>query len=487
MLQAGSLGALSLSLPQLLALQSAQAAESTTAASTAAHGAHFGRAKRIILLYLYGAAAQHETFDPKPEAPLEIRGKFRPIETAVPGLAICEHLPRIARIADRLTVIRSMSHPYNIHSAAYTLTGIDKVDIPMELNPYDRRHWPFFGSVLDFLAQKERPLEQPKVPRNLLLPFRFSSRGGEFIRGGPYGGFLGRAFDPVCTEFEGKATRTVKRWRGNDDQPVEDPYLGIHPGDRLRLTQAAELGPQMTLDRLDRRRSLLAQLDEERRALENSPATASRDRFREMAYSLIASGTVREALDVGREPPELRERYGMTLFGQSALAGRRLLEAGATLVTVVWDEITTANSAWDTHFNHYERLQNELLPGLDQALSGLILDLEDRGMLDDTLVMCLTEHGRTPKLGEKPRGVGREHWSNTYSNVLAGGGIARGNVIGASDENGAFVKDAPVSPKDILCTMYHLLGVDPRTHLYDALNRPLPLVADGEVLHAALG
>jgi uncharacterized protein (DUF1501 family) len=254
----------------------------------------------------------------------------------------------------------------------------------------------------------------------------------------------------------------------------------------LQVSQAARLGPEMTLDRLDRRRGLLAQLDESRRELESSGATQSMDRFREMAYSLIASGAIRDALDLGREPAALREKYGMTLFGQATLAGRRLLEAGATLVTVVWDEVQTANSAWDTHFDHYERLQHELLPGLDRALSTLIVDLEQRGMLDDTLVMCLTEHGRTPKLTEKARGVGREHWSNTYCNVLAGGGIARGNVIGSSDASGAFVKDAPVSPKDVLCTMYHLLGIDHHALLHDALNRPLPLVSGGEVLQAAL-
>ena len=477
-LRAGALGTLSLSLPQLLQLREIQAE---------AGGASFGRAKRIILLYLYGAAAQHETFDPKPDAPLEIRGKFQPIETSVPGLQICEHLPQLAKIADRLTVIRSMSHPYNIHSAAYTMTGVDKVDIPMELNPYDRRHWPFFGSVLDYLAQQKSPQAELKVPRNMLLPFRFSSRCGEFDRGGPYGGFLGRAYDPVCTEFDGRATKTAQRWRGNLDQPVEEPYLGIDPRDQLVVSRAARLGPQMTLDRLNRRRSLLEQLDAQRRRFDDAQTTAGLNRFRDMAYSLIASDTMRDALDLEKEPAAHRDRYGMTLFGQSVLAGRRLLEAGATLVTVVWDEILTANSAWDTHFNHYERLQHELLPGLDQSLSALILDLEERGMLDDTLVMCLTEHGRTPKLNNKPRGVGREHWSNTYCNVLAGGGIKRGNVIGNSDSQGAFVKDDPVSPKDLLCTMYHLMGIDHRTLLYDQLNRPLPLVSEGEVLKQAIG
>lgn len=445
--------------------------------------ATFGRAKRIILLYLYGAAAQHELYDPKPQAPAEIRGEFGPISTTVPGVHICEHLPQLARVADRVTFIRSMTHPYNIHSAAYTMTGIETVDIPMELGPYDSRHWPFFGSVLEYLSRPSRR----EIPFNIALPFLFSSRCAEFDRGGPYGGFLGRAYNPVWTEFEGKPTRTVNRWRGDADQPVADPYLGVSPEGRFTVSKAARPQPEITLDRLDRRRSLLEQLDAARRSLDGSRAAQDLDRFQQMAFSLMTSRKLRDALNVQKEPPDVRRQYGMTLFGQAALAGRRLLEAGATLVTVIWDEIGTANSAWDTHFNHYERLGGELLPGLDQTLPALILDLESRGMLDDTLVMCLTEHGRTPKLHSKPRGVGREHWSNVYCNLLAGGGVSRGRVVGASDAHGAYVKDDPVSPKDVLCTMYHLMGIDPHTTIPDKLGRPLPLVSGGRVLEQMLG
>ncbi len=483
MLRAGGLGLFSLGLADLGALREIQAASSASGTP-----ATFGRAKRILLLYLYGAAAQHETFDPKPEAPAEIRGEFRPIETAVGGLQICEHLPKIARVADRLSIIRSMSHPYNIHSAAYTLTGVEKVDIPMELGPYDQRHWPFFGSVLDYLALRKNPRAPvPDVPRNVGLPFQFSARCPEFKRGGPYGGFLGRALNPVWTEFEGEATRVIDRWRGDRDVPVREPYLGIGPDGRFTVSNAARLSPDITLDRLNKRHDLVSQFDEGRRALDQSAATRNLDRFQQMAYSLITSRKLRDALDVSKEPVTLRERYGMTLFGQATLAGRRLLEAGATLVSVFWDEIQTANSAWDTHFSHYERLKDELLPGLDSALATLILDLESRGMLDDTLVMVLTEHGRTPKISHTVRGAGREHWSEVYCGLLAGGGIARGTVVGSSDRNGAFVKDRPVSPKDVLCTMYHLMGIDHRTLIPDRLGRPLPLVAEGEVVEQLLG
>ncbi|WP_254512036.1 DUF1501 domain-containing protein [Anatilimnocola floriformis] len=473
---AGSLAAAS---SPAVALRQAAAADRPLGSST------FGRAKRVILLYLYGAAAQHETWDPKPAAPAEIGGKFKPISTAVPGMQICEHLPKVAAIADRLTLIRSMTHPYNIHSAAYTMSGIDKVDIPMELNPFDARHWPSFGSVLDYLAQKSRPdAPPPAIPRNICLPFRFSARSGQFVRGGPYGGFLGRGYDPVCTDFDGNAPRKVGRWTGNNLAEVSEPYLGIEKEGRFIVSRGSQPLPQ---EQLDSRWSLLSRLAHEQRDYQTAAAPRGHDRFRELAYSLLTSDKIRTALDIGQEKESLREQYGYTLFGQATLAGRRLLEAGAQLVTVIWDEIQIANSAWDTHFHHYERLQDELLPGLDRALSTLVRDLEERGMLDDTLVLCLTEHGRTPKLHDKgANGVGREHWSDVYSNALAGAGIKRGHIVGASDKHGGFVQENPVTPKDILATIYHLLGIDAHTMIPDRLGRPLPLVSGGRVVHEML-
>ena len=208
----------------------------------------------------------------------------------------------------------------------------------------------------------------------------------------------------------------------------------------------------------------------------------SLDRFQQMAYSLITSEKLRRALDVGQESSEVRERYGMTLFGQSALTARRLLEAGCPLVSVFWDEYKVVNTAWDTHFNHFTRMGNELLPSFDAAMSRLLLDLDERGLLDDTLVMCLSEHGRTPRIDNLNRGGGRGHWSQAYSVMLAGAGIRPGTVIGASDAQGAFVKDRPVSPEDILATMYHLKGIDPETAIPDRLHRPVRLTANGSVI-----
>ncbi len=310
---------------------------------------------------------------------------------------------------------------------------------------------------------------QPNIPCNVALPWRFSTRSEPFRRGGPYGGFLGTGYDPVWAEFHG-------------DAPKTDPYLGITRQGRFQFGLP---GPTVDLDRLTRRRSLLQQLEDRRPELEDA-AQRGYDRHQSQVFNLLASPRFRRALDLSTEPLALRERYGLTLFGQGTLAARRLIEHGVKLVTVIWDEYKEANSAWDTHVRQHTRLKDELLPGFDRAYSALLTDLHDRGLLDDTLVLCMSEHGRTPKLNTQPGG-GREHWSQSYCGLFAGGGIRKGAVHGASDRIAAFPKEHPVSPKDVLCTIYHLLGVDPHhTHLRDREGRPVPLVAEGEVLTGLL-
>jgi len=480
-MRAGGLAAFGLSLADLNRLRSLQAASQSDKT--------FGRAKRILLLYLQGAASQLETWDPKPDAPAEVRGQWGVTSTSVPGIQICDQLPKLARLTDRMTIVRSMSHDYNNHSNGYTLTGHPTVDFSSETNPSDSRHHPFFASVLDYLADQpgtehQRPAAQRQVPRNVGLPFRFSSYSPVFRRAGPYGAFLGNGYDPVWTEFDGKATKTVNRvsffnrLKGVD---VDDPFCGITPESRLGVSKDLRLRPSMTLDRLDSRRSLAEQLDEQNRCLGESAAAQGLDRFQEMALSLMSSAKLRESLDVGREPMSLREQYGMTLFGQATLTARRLLEAGAELVSVFWDEYKVVNTAWDTHFNHFTRLGNELLPGFDAAVSSLLLDLEQRGMLADTLVLCLTEHGRTPTVRTNKKGGGRDHWSKAYSVMLAGAGVRTGMTYGVSDGKAAFVTDRLITPEDVLATMYHLMGVNPATTIPDRLNRPVRLVARGEV------
>lgn len=450
----------------------------------------FGAAKQVLLLYLQGAASQFETWDPRPDAPVEIRGQWDPTATAVPGTLICEKLPKLARLTDRLAIVRSMTHKYNNHSNLYTLSGYPAVDFSSETNPFDSRHHPFFGSVLDYLEDAEGVRPVGEIPRSIGMPFRFSTHSPLFRRAGPYGAFLGHGYDPVWTEFDGKATQEVPRvsfFSRLKDVPVKDPFLGITSESRLRVSKDAQLRSGMTLDRLDRRRSLLEQFDSESRRLDESTATRSLDRFQEMAHSLITSEKLRDALDIGREPMALREKYGMTLFGQSVLTGRRLLEAGCPFVSVFWDEFKVVNTAWDTHFNHFSRLEKELLPGFDSAVSTLILDMESRGLLDETLVLCLSEHGRTPKINRIDRGGGRDHWSNVYSVMLAGAGIRPGIVVGESDSRGAFVKDRPISPEDILATVFHLKGIAAETTIPDRLKRPVRLTADGSVIPELLG
>jgi uncharacterized protein (DUF1501 family) len=251
----------------------------------------------------------------------------------------------------------------------------------------------------------------------------------------------------------------------------------------------------VTLDRLDGRRSLIEQFDRARRGGgphraggRQSPfdneAGRSFDRHRARALDLINSAKVRSALDLDREPRQLRDGYGMTIFGQACLTARRLVEAGSRFVSVFWDEYGLAGSAWDTHWEHYPRMKNELCPGFDRAFSGLLTDLDDRGLLDETLVVCISEHGRTPQISSG-KGGGRDHWSRAYSAVLAGGGIARGRVVGKTDKIAGDVAERPISPKDVLATTYHLLGIDPETTIEDRLGRPMHLTP-GAVIADAL-
>lgn len=452
-----------------------------------------GKAKSVVLLFLYGGASQLETFDPKPDAPIEIRGKLGSIPTPLPGYRVCEGLPRISRIIDRCTVIRSMTHPYPIHGTAFSVTSTPILDTPMQDNPRDPRHWPFIGSIVDFVEEQHSRGVRPPVPRNIALPFLHSSRRRHpILNAGPYAAFLGRAYDPVWTEFEGDGFRPMKYHFGGQIATVNDPYGGIDPQARFVLGKTDSATPGVTLDRLDQRRSLLNQFDQVRRDLDSQDRVKAFTRTQSLAFSLATSPRLRRALDVRQEPAKLRERYGMTLFGQACLVARRLVEAGGRFITLFWDEYGWVNSAWDTHYWHYPRLTEQLLPGFDMAFSAFIEDLEARGLLDQTLVICTTEHGRTPKLdpnGDHPSGTGqggRNHWSRAYSTVLAGAGIARGKLVGRTDKIAGEVVDGAVSPKDILATAYHLAGIDPQTQIQDRFGRPMAIGGEGRVLTEVL-
>src|SRR5262249_31072959 len=284
------------------------------------------------------------------------------IRSTLPGCDVCELLPTTARVMDKVTVLRSLTHPYPIHGVAYAVTGVPQIDIPMELNPNDGRHWPFIGSAVDFLTrQPRRPAEGPT---NLALPWPFSTRRvGEVPRAGPYAAFLGGAYNPIWTEFHGTATRKVVKTLQEKHEEFAEPYMGITPDSRFELATATELPADLTLDRLNQRRSLAEQLDQARRDAERQNAAyEGADRYRQMAYGLISSPKSRPALDISQEPLKLRESYGMTVFGQAALAARRLVEAGSRFVTVFWDEFGLAGSGWDTHWEHYPRMKDELMP-----------------------------------------------------------------------------------------------------------------------------
>jgi hypothetical protein len=473
-LQLGGLGALGLTLERFL--------QARASAATIAAPRSFGRAKSCILLFPYGSPPQHETFDPKPDAPAEVQGEMKAIASAVPGTLVCEGLPRIARVMDRITVVRSMCHPYPAHGVAYAVSGIPTYTPALETRPRDPQHWPFIGSVVDYVEQRRNGGVVPEVPRNLGLPWLLNSRTDLNVSAGPYAAFLGQVHDPIWADFTGQGTRIAPKYFETQKGEFLDPFAGATADGRFTLSTASEPRPDMSPQRLRQRRLLLEQFDHARADIEAAAASQGVNRHRDAAFAILTSGKIRTALDVTREPLAVRERYGLTLFGQACLAARRVVEAGGKFITVFWDGFGVfASCAWDTHANHYPRLKEYLLPGFDQAYSALLLDLEARGLLDETLVLWMSEHGRTPRIDSKPKGAGRHHWSRAYSIALAGGGVPRGKIVGQTDRQGGDVSDTPVSPKDILATTLHLLGIDPDTPLTDRQGRPLPAAGDGKV------
>lgn len=476
LLQIGGLGSLGLNLDWFLRVTEAQA---KTAADNSMAG--FGQAKTCILIHLFGAPPQHETFDPKPLAAAEIQGEMKAISSSMPGVEIGEGLPQVAQILDRTTVVRSLTHALPFHGVHYAISGIPEISKTVEADPNDRSLWPFIGSVFDYVAEQRNPGAAVKLPRNIAMPYVLYSKCQFRPLGGPYGGFLGSRYDPVWTEFDAKGTRAVPRPLDKADVDVYDPFGGIRPDDRLGIAGPSGMAEAMSPQRLGLRRALMQQFDHTRRWMDQHERVQSFDRFQELAWSLVTSSRMAEALDIQREPAAVREQYGMTLFGQSLLATRRLIQAGGRFVTVFWDAYGHFTGGWDTHYQHYPRLKEFLLPVFDQAFSALILDLESQGLLDETLILCVSEHGRTPKISTNVKGGGREHWSRVYSGLMAGGGVARGRVVGKSDAIGGDVAQSPISPKDLLATAFHLLGIDPHMTVHDLQNRPWPISGTGVV------
>jgi len=470
-LQVGGLGAFGIGLGDALQLGAAPAIPPST----------FGKAKACILLFPYGSPPQHEMFDPKPDAPAEIQGEMKSIATCMPGVRIGEGIPELAKIVDRLTIIRSATHPYPEHGVAYAVSGIPTYTPALETAPRDPRHWPFIGSVVDFIEERRSNGALPVVPRNVGLPWLLNSKTDLNVSAGPYAAFLGQGYDPVWTDYDGAGTKIAPHYTQSQKKDFLDPFAETPLSGRFKVSTLANKVPDLPDERLSARQSLLQQFDGMRQRLASSRDDGF-DRRRRQAFAMLTSGKMREALDLGREPLGVRESYGQTLFGQSCLAARRLVEAGSKFVTVFWDGFGQfAGCAWDTHDFHYPRLKEYLLPGFNQAYPALIRDLESRGLLDETLVLWMSEHGRTPRIDSKPKGAGRHHWSKAYSIVMAGGGTPRGKVVGSTDKHAGEVKDTPVSPKDILATSFHLLGIDPHTTVTDQQGRPAPIAGEGRV------
>lgn len=443
-------------------------------ATRAGAAAPRGPAKSVICLFLFGGVSSIDTLDLKPQAPAEVRGEFTPIATSVPGLQVSNYLPQLATRMDRLALVRSVTSTESNHDYCTTLTGHPgKISL---LVPSDG-DWPFFMSALAYLHDRQGGLWQKAgLPANVCLPNRVNLLQGT-PQAGPYGGLLGLKYDPLFTRV------------GRVGDAMNRP--GSVTAEMLDFTlHGTELDPALTLDRLDRRRSLLTQIDTQRRAYEGRKPVDSFHDHQALAFDLVASAAARNALDLDQEPAALRDRYGWNLFGQSALMARRLVEAGVPLVTAVWDSTKSvdigadvSHRSWDTHWDHYKACKGWLLPGFDQTASALLDDLEQRGMLDETLVVILSEMGKTPRLNQYG---GRDHWVAAYSALFAGAGIRGGTVHGRTDKLAALVAADPVSPQDVLATVYHCLGHGPETTIRDARGRVLTLFDAGQPIRSIL-
>jgi hypothetical protein len=395
--------------------------------------------KRCIFLMLQGGPSHLDLWDPKPNAGREVRGPFQTTSTRLPGVAFGELIPGQASIADQLTIIRSMTHQFTNHIAGtyITLTGsTNQQDRDREAHPDD---FPGPGAILNHL----RP-SQNSIPSSISLPNWLSIPGPSNRMPGQYGGFLG----PVCNPFlvEGDPNQ-------NDFNPLS-----------LQLTS------DMNLPRLNDRRSLLQQLDHAARWLDPDKVEES-SRLNHSAYELVTDGRIRDALSLSEVSDSDRERYGRNKLGQSLLLAKRLSQAG-----VPWVGYNEFNQKWDTHGGLKGRYE-QIVPPLDQAFTALIRDLKQEGLLDETIVVLAGEFGRTPKVND---GAGRDHWPNAYSIVMAGGGLQSGLVFGTTDNQGAEVLSDAVSPADVLATVWHLMGLDPQTTMYDRLERP-HLVSSGRI------
>jgi hypothetical protein len=434
----GAIGILGMSLPRLLQAQTSQGVKGSAP-----------RADSCILVFLNGGPSHLDMWDMKPEAPKEIRGEFRPIATSLTGVQFSEHLPRLARWMHRCALVRSVHHSVNnSHAAAVYagLTGHDRGEKGGGAKPTD---YPAIGSVLSL----RRPPRTPVVPF-VSMPYITAEGAGGPPQPGFFGGWLGRTYDPLFV--------------------LRDPNAAGFG--MPELSPGKDVSPR----RLAARRELAGSLDGgNRRSLDRQ--LQDMDGFRSRAFDLLTSPAAQKAFRLDREPPKVRDAYGRNIYGQSVLLARRLIEAGTRLACISW--APDANATWDTHGGNFTKLKTALLPQLDAALSSLLGDLANRGLLQRTLVVVMGEFGRSPRVNAA---AGRDHWNFCYSLLLAGGGIKAGTVHGASDRIGGRPSQSPVTPADVIATIYDRLGIPADLELHDRLSRPYLLVPWGKPIRELL-
>jgi len=451
LLRVGGLSTLGLSLPALFEAQS-------RASGSDFRGSTFGRAKNVIYLWLQGGPPQHETFDPKPDATAEIRGEFKPIQTNVPGIQICELLPRIAGICDKLAIVRSICTHNDLHDASgyWVLTGNRYLGAQSrQISPTD---WPYMGSIVKLL----KPSDKLPAYSSVWLP-DVMRLNDNVQPAGQTAGWLGKRWEP--------------------ERIVCDPSGPTFKMEGLSLPADV---PQL---RLSGRESLLTQIDRHFTEIEKSGVVRDYDRHMQNAFGLLKGGKAHAAFDISQESKKTRDRFGRGKWGQSVLLARRLIEAGARLVHVNWPreggDSAVDNPMWDTHAQNSDRLQDVLCPQLDISLTALIEDLDQRGLLSETLVVAIGEFGRTPRMNGA---AGRDHWGHVFSFVMAGAGIRTAQVYGSSDKDGAHPKTNRLEPQDLTATIYHLLGI-PHDAIYPNIansGRSIH-ITEGEPIDAILG
>ena len=447
LLRVGGLSLLSgMTLPRLLLAADSLATERSASA------------KSVIMFNLLGGPAHMDMFDMKPHAPVEIRGEFQPISTSVPGLQICEHLPKTSRWMHKATLIRTFTHSFNSHDPLPFMTGFTDGRFTDQALPTDP---PDIGAICQYLG-----LGPDDLPGAVCMPSFPGSGQKGWRRRGPYGGLLGKQYDPLFTRCKPTFDHEPKVQNYDPVMPLGTPFPPT-PDDL----------PEMTANRLDRRRSLLEQLDGEFARIQKSTAVDTMDQAKQRAFTILTSGRTRDAFDLSLEPSNVLDRYGRNLVGSSMLIARRLVEVGVPFVSVHQEIFDHYGHAYDMHENNFGMLKNFNLPLLDQVVPALLSDLDDRGLLESTLVVVMGEMGRTPKINRK---TGRDHWPQCGFSLLFGGGVQQGLIHGSTDHIAAWPTSHPVSPPDFVATIYQLLGINPHLTVSDRLGRPVPIAHGGE-------